>query len=94
MEFSRPEYWSGWTFPSPGDPRFPALQADYLPAEPQGKVKVKSLRHVRLLAIPWTAAHQAPPSMGPSPKEGWEDPLEKGKATHSSILAWRISWTV
>ena len=24
----------------------------------------------------------------------WEDPLEKGKATHSSILAWRISWTV
>ena len=25
---------------------------------------------------------------------GWEDPLEKGKATHSSILAWRIPWTV
>ena len=25
---------------------------------------------------------------------GWEDPLEKGKAIHSSILAWRISWTV
>ena len=24
---------------------------------------------------------------------GWEDPLEKGMATHSSILAWRISWT-
>ena len=24
---------------------------------------------------------------------GWEDPLEKGKATHSSILAWRIPWT-
>ena len=24
----------------------------------------------------------------------WEDPLEKGKATQSSILAWRISWTV
>ena len=23
---------------------------------------------------------------------GWEDPLEKGKATHSSILAWRIPW--
>ena len=23
---------------------------------------------------------------------GCEDPLEKGKATHSSILAWRISW--
>ena len=25
---------------------------------------------------------------------GWEDPLEKGKATHSSILARRIPWTV
>ena len=24
----------------------------------------------------------------------WEDPLEKGKATHTSILAWRIPWTV
>ena len=24
---------------------------------------------------------------------GWEDPLEKGKATHSSIPAWRIVWT-
>ena len=24
----------------------------------------------------------------------WEDSLEKGKATHSSILAWRIPWTV
>ena len=23
---------------------------------------------------------------------GWEDCLEKGKTTHSSILAWRISW--
>ena len=25
---------------------------------------------------------------------GWEDPLEKEKATHCSILAWRIPWTV
>ena len=24
---------------------------------------------------------------------GWDDPLEEGMATHSSILAWRISWT-
>ena len=44
MEFSRPEYWSGQPFPSPGDlpdagiePRSPVLQADSLPAEPQGK---------------------------------------------------------
>jgi len=24
---------------------------------------------------------------------GWEDPLEEGMASHSSILAWRIPWT-
>ena len=38
---------------------------------------------------------------GPDSKEfacsagdlGWEDPLEKGMATHSNILAWRIPWT-
>ena len=102
------------------------------------KVKVKWLSCARLLAIPWTAAYQAPPPMGfsrqeywsgvplPSPREGicyplqyswasvvaqliknqpamqetwvwflgWEDTLEKGKATHSRILAWRIPWTV
>ena len=44
MEFSRPEYWSGQLFPSPGDlpnpgikPRSPTLQEESLPAEPQGK---------------------------------------------------------
>ena len=25
---------------------------------------------------------------------GWEDPLEKGKAIHCSILAWKVPWTV
>ena len=35
------------------------------------KVKVKSLSRVRLLATPWTAAHQAPPSMGCSRQEYW-----------------------
>ena len=35
------------------------------------KVKVKSLSHVQLLATPWTAAHQAPLSMGFSRQEYW-----------------------
>ena len=35
------------------------------------KVKVKSLSHVQLLATPWTAAYQAPPSMGFSRQEFW-----------------------
>ena len=25
---------------------------------------------------------------------GWEDPLEKGKAAHSSILAWKMPWAI
>ena len=44
LEFSRPKYWSGWPFPSPGDlpnpgiePKSPALQADSSPAKPSGK---------------------------------------------------------
>ena len=47
MKFSRPEYWSGYLFPSPGDlpnpgikPRVPALQADYVPTEPPGKLTI------------------------------------------------------
>ena len=46
MEFSRPEYWNGYPFPSPGDlpnpgikSRSPTLQVDSLPAKPQGKPK-------------------------------------------------------
>ena len=46
MDFSRPEYWNGFPFPSPGDlpnpgikPGSPALQGDSLPAEPPGKPK-------------------------------------------------------
>ena len=35
------------------------------------KVKVKSLSRVRLLGAPWTAAYQAPPSMGFSKQEYW-----------------------
>ena len=45
MAFYRPEHWSGYPFPSPGDlpnpgikPRSPVLQAYSLPAEPQGKL--------------------------------------------------------
>ena len=38
---------------------------------------------------------QNPPAMQETPVRSlsWEDPLEEGMATHSSILAWRIPWT-
>ena len=37
-----------------------------------------------------------PPAMWETwvPSLDWDDPLEKGTATHSSILAWRVPWTV
>ena len=56
MEFSRPEYWSGQPFASPGDlsnpgiePRSPTLQADSLPAEPQEKSKNTGVGSLSLL---------------------------------------------
>ena len=57
MGFSRQEQWSGLPFPPP-----------------KGTIerkKVNSLSRVRLSATPWTAAHQAPPSMGFSRQEYW-----------------------
>ena len=51
------------------------------------------------LQYPWTSfvAHlvKNPPAMWETwvKSLGWEDPLEKGEATHPSILAWKIPWT-
>ena len=60
------------------------------------KVKVKSLSHARLLATPWTAAYQAPPSMRFSRQEYWSglpfpspgDLLDPG--WNSCLLHWQI----
>ena len=59
MEFSRPEYWSGYPFPPPGDfpnpgvkPRSPVMQVDSLPAEPQAKPKNTGVGSLSLLQ--WT----------------------------------------
>ena len=56
VEFSRPGYWNGYPFPSPGDlpnpgikPRSPTLQADPLPDEPQGKPKNTGVGSLSLL---------------------------------------------
>ena len=53
------------------------------------KVKVKSLSHVRLLATPWTAAYQAPPSMGFARQQYWSGvplPSPASNLHWSSIL--------
>ena len=49
------------------------------------------------MGFPNSSGVKNPPAMQ-QPQEkgvrspGWEDPLEKGMATHSSVLAWRIPW--
>ena len=51
------------------------------------KVKVKSLSRVRPSATPWTAAHQAPPSMGFSRQEYWSGvPLPSPSCFMSSVI--------
>ena len=62
MKFSRPEYCSGYSFPSPGDlpnpgikPRSPALQVDSLPAEPQGNP-----RNLEWVAYPFSRGSSPP----------------------------------
>ena len=59
------------------------------------KVKVKSLSRARLLATPWTAAYQAPPSMGFSRQEYWSgvplpSPVVGLSACNSSLLSFQL----
>ena len=51
------------------------------------RVKVKSLSCIRLVATPWTAAHQAPPSMGFSRQEYWSGvPLPSPPLSGTKVL--------
>ena len=56
-------------------------------------VKVKSLSRVRLLATPWTAAYQAPPSMGFSRQEYWSGVPLPSETELESGLASRLHFT-
>ena len=65
MEFSRPEYWNGQPFPSPGDhpspgiePRCPTLQVDSLPAEPQEYCGIP--RILEWVAYPFSSGSSQP----------------------------------
>ena len=82
IPFSRGSSW-------PKD-RFPALQADSLPAEPQGKpldeLNVKSLSHVQLSVTPWTVAYQAPLPMGLSKQLYWSGLPFPSPGKHFSIF--------
>ena len=51
---------------------------------------------VKCMGFPVAQLVKNPPAMRETwfRSLGWEDPLEKGKATHSTILAWRIPWAI
>ena len=79
MKFSRQEYWSGLPVPSPGDLPNPGIES----------------RSPALQADSLHFGKESACSAGDLDLiAGLEDPLEKGKATCSSILAWKIPWTV
>ena len=61
------------------------------------RVKVKLLSHAQLLATPWTAAYQAPPSMGFPRQEYWSGvPLPSlsisSSSEYSGLISLRIDW--
>ena len=56
------------------------------------KVKVKSLSHVRLLVTPWTAAYQAPPSMGFSRQEYWSRVPSRSAVLHTTYTYFASSF--
>ena len=108
MGFPRKEYWRGLPFPSPGDfpdleikPTSPALAGGFFTTEPPGKPNLfPRMIVINLSSVVKGASLVAQlvknlPAMRETrvPSLGWEDSLEKGMATHSSILAWRIPWT-
>ena len=105
MGFSRQEYWSGLPFASPGElpdpgiePKSPTLLADALPTELCGKSIIFSDKVLGNLGFPGGASGKEPARQCRRQRDsvrslGWEDPLEEGMATHSSILAWRVPWT-
>ena len=109
MEFPRQEYWNGLAFPSPEilpdpriEPRSPTLQVNSLPLSHQSVFVAQSCPTLcdpmdcsLLMGFYGGSVVKNPPAMQEMPIQslGWEDPLEKEMATHSSILAWEIPWT-
>ena len=90
--FPRQKYWSKLPFPTPGDLPDPGIKPQP-PASPVACIHRWVFYHwASLVAL----LVKNPPAMQEIwiRSLGWEDPLAKRKATHSSILAWKIPWTV
>ena len=89
VEFSRPEYWSRYPFPSPGDllnpgieHRSPALRADSLPVEPQGKPLI-SAQH--LLCIRSCSGHPEHWGTGLYPSQRLKEETEENSVLNILI---------
>ena len=57
-------------------------------------MKVKSLSHVQLLATPWTAAYQTPPSMGFSRQEYWSGVPSPSPILYAVIIFYFYSFAI
>ena len=71
----------------PTSPVYLVLAGEVFTTEPPEKPSTSS-------SVQIFSCYQSPAMQGTQAQFlGWEDSLEKGMATHSSILAWRIPWT-
>ena len=97
MGFPRQEYWSGLSFPIPGN--LPDSGIELMPSAMAGKFFTsespeKPIYRSFILTSLVAQMVKCLPTMRETWVQslGWEDPLEKEMATHSSILAWEIPW--
>ena len=97
MGFPRQEYWSGLSFPIPGN--LPDSGIELMSSAMAGKFFTsespeKPIYSSFILTFLVAQMVKCLPAMRETWVQslGWEDPLEKEMATHSSILAWEIPW--
>ena len=89
MGFSRQEYLSGLPCPSPRESSQPRMEPMSLTTPvlagrffSRASFVAQLVKNLPAVLETWVLSL------------GWEDPLEKGKVFHSSIMTWRIPWTV
>ena len=91
-----------WTEPSTFESLNPLSDLFFIPIPPWPQINNTCVLHDTWLPtpVPWASLVVQLLKILPAMPEtwvwflGWEDPLKKGKATHSSLLAWSIPWTV
>ena len=88
--------WDMWNLPGLGiKPSVPCVGRRVLIHCATREVSACRFYYALLLPLGLSLPAENPPAMWETwvRSLGWKDPMEKGKATHSSFLAWRIPWT-